>query len=76
VRKFLRGDGGQDLIEYALLSALVGTLGIMAWGGIRAGIGNSYLGWDSGVQTLSACTPNPRAQWAAHGTGCPSPLTW
>ena len=61
---FLRDDGGQDVIEYALLSAFIGTVGVLAWQGIGVGIMNAYLGWDTGVQNISGCTPDPG------GTGC------
>jgi Flp pilus assembly pilin Flp len=58
-------DCGQDIIEYALLAAFIGTVGIVLWVNIGVGIGNAYLGWDTGVQSLSACTPDPG------GGGCP-----
>jgi Flp pilus assembly pilin Flp len=63
--RFLREDAGQDLIEYALLTAFIGTVGVFAWINIKAGIGSAYTGWGSGVRTLSACTPDPG------GGGCP-----
>ena len=52
-RRFIFDDRGQDLIEYALLSALIGIVGILAWidvGALSATIGT----WDAGVQGLSA----------------------
>jgi Flp pilus assembly pilin Flp len=60
----LRDESGQDIIEYALLAALIGTVGILAWQNIGVGISNAYLGWDAGVQSLSSCTPDPG------GAGC------
>jgi Flp pilus assembly pilin Flp len=57
--RFIREDSGQDLIEYALLSAFVGVVGILAWANISTKIGLAYQGWDTNVQTLSGCTPNP-----------------
>ena len=50
---------GQDVIEYALLSAFIGIVGILAWQNIGVGIANAYVGWDTGVQGLSSCTPDP-----------------
>jgi Flp pilus assembly pilin Flp len=50
--RLLREDFGQDLIEYALLAAFIGTVGIVAWQSVGTGIGNAYSGWDSGVQGL------------------------
>lgn len=62
--RLLHEDCGQDIIEYALLAAAIGTVGILAWQNIGVGIGNAYLGWDTGVQDLSSCTPDPG------GAGC------
>jgi Flp pilus assembly pilin Flp len=59
ISRFVREDCGQDIIEYALLAALVGTVGIVLWVNIGAGINRAYLGWDTGVQNISACTPDP-----------------
>jgi len=63
--QLLLDDSGQDLIEYALLTACIGLVGVVAWVNIKAALGTAYLNWDSGVQTLSACTPDPG------GGGCP-----
>jgi Flp pilus assembly protein, pilin Flp len=57
--RLLREEAGQDLIEYALLTALIGTVGILAWQNIGSGIGNAYSWWDTGIQDLSGCTPDP-----------------
>jgi Flp pilus assembly pilin Flp len=59
LERFLREDTGQDVIEYALLSAFVGVLGVLAWQNVGSRLGTLYVGWDSGVQTLSSCTPDP-----------------
>lgn len=64
--RFFRDDAGQDVIEYALLSALIGTVGILAWQSVGVGIASAYLGWDNGVQTISECTPDP----IEFGGGC------
>jgi Flp pilus assembly pilin Flp len=64
ITRLLREDCGQDLIESALLGGLIGVVGIIAWQNIGIGVGNAYTGWDNGVQTLSACTPDPG------GAGC------
>ena len=62
-------ESGQDLIEYALLSALIGVVGITVWQNIGVGIMNAYNGWDTGVQTLSNCTPDP-VSTGGGTTGC------
>ena len=62
---FLRDESGQDLIEYGLLTAFIGFAGIFVWTNIGAVIGAKYSNWDTGVQRLSGCTPDPG------GGGCP-----
>lgn len=57
--RLVREDEGQDIIEYALLAAFIGTVGIVTWQNIGSGITNAYLSWDSGIQNLSSCTPDP-----------------
>lgn len=57
--RLVRDDSGQDIIEYALLTALIGLVGILIWQNIGVGISNAYTGFDTGVQTLSICTPDP-----------------
>jgi len=57
--RLVTADDGQDLIEYALLSALIGIVGIVAWTNIGAAIGTAYNNWDTGVQNASSCTPDP-----------------
>ncbi len=57
--RLIREDNGQDLIEYALLSAFVGLVGVVAWANIGNKIGSAYQGWNTNVQTLSGCTPDP-----------------
>jgi Flp pilus assembly pilin Flp len=57
VRVF-RDENGQDLIEYGLLGAFIGTVGIFTWQAIGSSIGTHYSGWDTAVQSLSSCTPD------------------
>ena len=45
-------DRGQDLVEYALLTAAIGLAGIVAWPTIVGSMGATYQGWDTGVQNL------------------------
>lgn len=67
LRAFFTDESGQDVIEYALLSALIGVVGILIWQNIGVGIGNAYTGWDTGVQSISSTTPDPLA---CSGGGC------
>ena len=57
--RILREEDGQDLIEYGLLGALIGIVGIVAWTTVGSAIGTTYGGWDTNVQGLSATTPDP-----------------
>jgi Flp pilus assembly pilin Flp len=66
LRLFVRDDSGQDIVEYALLSALIGVVGILIWQNIGVGLRNAYQGWDTGVQSISTCTPDP----ISVGGGC------
>ncbi len=59
LRRLLVDDTGQDLIEYALLAGLIGTVSVLVWQVIGAGIGSGYIGWDSQVQSLSITPPEP-----------------
>lgn len=59
LQRFLTDDAGQDLVEYALLAALIAIVSIVTWQQIRATIGAGYAASDAGVQNLSACTPDP-----------------
>jgi hypothetical protein len=48
----VHGEEGQDLVEYGLLGLFLGLAGLLAWSAIAAGIGTSYVGYDSDVQGL------------------------
>ena len=55
-----RDDRGQDLIEYALLTAAIGVAGIAVWPSIEDNIGRAYLAMNRRALSLSA-PPNPGA---------------
>jgi Flp pilus assembly pilin Flp len=57
--RLIKDDRGQDLIEYALLSAFIGVCAVAAWINIPPAIAQAYLNWDTNVQDLSSCTPDP-----------------
>jgi Flp pilus assembly pilin Flp len=42
-------DAGQDLIEYALLSAFIGVAGAAAWNAIGSTIFDAYGTWNTGA---------------------------
>ena len=56
---FISDDEGQDVIEYALLTALIGVVAIAACIELRDRVGLVYSAADAGVQNLSSCTPDP-----------------
>ena len=58
-RQAIADDSGQDVVEYALLGAIVGVGSIVAWQLLATTVGNVYSAADSSVQSVSACTPNP-----------------
>jgi Flp pilus assembly pilin Flp len=53
-------DKGQDLVEYALLSGIVGLAGILAFPIIAGKMSTAYTNWQSGAQTAwEPCPPAP-----------------
>jgi Flp pilus assembly pilin Flp len=57
-RRLLRDEDGQDVIEYALLTAGIGLAGIATWPLISAGIGVTYQRLDRQTQDIWA-VPDP-----------------
>ena len=64
--RFGSDDSGQDIVEYALLGALVGIAAILVWQQLVATVGTVYSAADAGVQIKSTCTPDP----ISVGGGC------
>jgi Flp pilus assembly pilin Flp len=54
----LEDDRGQDLIEYALLSAFIGVISVAVWGVIATRLGTAYTGFDTNTQGIWE-TPDP-----------------
>lgn len=52
LRGFLRDDRGQDLIEYALLTAAIGLAGAATWPSIERAIESAYRALDANTQSL------------------------
>jgi Flp pilus assembly pilin Flp len=57
---FIRARSGQDLVEYALLTALVGTIAVAAIPVIESAINTAYSMLNTGTQDLWQ-PPNPGA---------------
>jgi Flp pilus assembly pilin Flp len=51
-RRLWRDDDGQDVIEYALLTASIGIIGVATWPLIVAAVGNAYQLVDGQTQDL------------------------
>lgn len=52
VVRLLRDERGQDLVEYALLTAAVGLAGAASWPFIEQSIGTAYRALDTNTQNL------------------------
>jgi Flp pilus assembly pilin Flp len=52
LRRFVIDDSGQDLVEYALLTAFFGLCAIAAWTGIHGAIAANYGSTSGGLQGL------------------------
>jgi pilus assembly protein Flp/PilA len=44
---FLHDESGDDLIEYALLAALVGIVGVLTFNTMSGKMGTAYSNWNS-----------------------------
>jgi Flp pilus assembly pilin Flp len=63
----LEDESGQDIVEYALLGAVVGIAAIVIWQQLATTVGEVYgatVAPAGQVQSLSSCMPGP------DGTGC------
>ena len=58
LRRLVQDDSGQDLIEYALLTAGIGLAGIAVWPAITTAVGAAYQTLDTRTQSLWQ-SPNP-----------------
>ena len=63
-RRLVRENDGQDIVEYALLAALVALASFAVLNGIQTALGTTYTSWDAKTELLS-CMPDPG------GGGCP-----
>jgi Flp pilus assembly pilin Flp len=51
VKRLVREDDGQDLIEYALLSAFIGLAGVTVFNAMGATMATAYTNWNTAVQS-------------------------
>jgi len=52
LRRFLRDEDAQDLVEYALLGLFVGVVGVIVWNNIVTALGLRYGEYNTNVQDL------------------------
>ena len=52
-RRFAEDQSGQDLVEYALLSAIVGTAGILLFPAILSSMRDAYESWSAPAQEMT-----------------------
>jgi len=67
IGSLLEDESGQDIVEYALLGAVVGIAAIAIWQQLATTVGEVYgetVAPAGQVQNLSSCMPGP------DGTGC------
>jgi Flp pilus assembly pilin Flp len=55
--RLLAEETGQDLIEYALLTAAIGFAGVVGINLIGAAINTTYSSWDTSVNSLWEVPP-------------------
>ena len=58
VHRFWTDESGQDIVEYALLTALIGLAAIVSWQLLANKVGPAYSAADSNVQGLAE-PPDP-----------------
>jgi Flp pilus assembly pilin Flp len=58
IARFLRDDSGQDLLEYAILTALVGVGSVLLFSNLSTLMNVAYTAWNSDTQDLwHPCDP-------------------
>ncbi len=58
--RLARDERGQDLLEYALLTAFIGFAGMAAWTALQGSLGAMYAARDAGTQSIWL-TPDPQS---------------
>jgi len=52
LKQLLVEERGQDLVEYGLLAALIGCVGVTVFPLIHAKLKDTYTGWGTAIQNL------------------------
>jgi Flp pilus assembly pilin Flp len=53
-RRFAEDQSGQDLVEYALLSAIIGLAGILVFPSLQSSMRDAYERWSASAQEMAA----------------------
>src|SRR4051794_4708593 len=59
LRRLVRDESGQDLIEYALLSLFIGVCAVLAVVKTPPAIATASGNWNTNVHSISSSTPDP-----------------
>ena len=60
--RFVRNEEAQDLIEYALLTAIIGISGVLVLSTLSTTMASAYSGWNTaGQNAWQPCPPQPAA---------------
>lgn len=57
IRRLMLDEAGADLVEYALLAALVALIGAAALSLLQVALRNAYVNWDARHQALWVMPP-------------------
>ena len=57
LRRLIVDEDAQDIVEYALLTASIGLMGMAVWPLIAAGIGVAYQDFDQDTQDIWETPP-------------------
>jgi Flp pilus assembly pilin Flp len=52
LRRFFFEENGQDVVEYALLTAFIGFAGAAAWDAMRTNLGSAYTNFSASAWDL------------------------
>ena len=61
LRRLLAEEDGQDLIEYALLSAFIGLAGVAVFSGISSSMQTAYDSWEANANSTPLVEMPPPA---------------
>ena len=58
--RFVREESGDDLVEYALLTAIVTIAGVAVFAAIASAMATAYTNWETAAETAwEPCPPAP-----------------